>query len=107
MNIHVKDTKRTSRLVVSAIAVVLAAFCVIPAAAQTYHVIHTFTGHADGGAPTGGVILDAAGNLYGTASEQTSSGNGVVFKLSRSGSHWLFAPIYDFHGQPDGSQQMG
>jgi uncharacterized repeat protein (TIGR03803 family) len=45
-------------------------------------ILHTFTGNADGGVPYGGVIRDAAGNLYGT----TYRGNpnnlfGKVFKI--------------------------
>src|SRR5208282_3745637 len=31
-----------------------------------YNVLHSFTGGADGGNPDGGLILDKAGNLYGT-----------------------------------------
>ena len=42
---------------------------------------YTFTGGADGGAPKSGVILDAAGALYGTASEGGTDGQGVVYKL--------------------------
>jgi hypothetical protein len=48
----------------------------------TYSVLHTFPAfREDGFAPRGGLIRDAAGNLYGT----TYSGgdyNGVVFKLA-------------------------
>jgi uncharacterized repeat protein (TIGR03803 family) len=36
--------------------------------------LHSFTGGADGGYPAAGLVMDAAGNLYGTASF-------VVFKL--------------------------
>jgi uncharacterized repeat protein (TIGR03803 family) len=50
---------------------------------QTYRVIYNFTGGADGSQPTGDLVIDAAGNLYGT----TISGGGpafggTVFKLS-------------------------
>ena len=49
-------------------------------------VLHRFTGKADGGAPYGGVIRDAQGNLYGTTSGGGgSSGAGTVFKLSKTG----------------------
>ena len=34
--------------------------------AQTFQVIHAFTGGADGGSAIGGLTIDAAGNLYGT-----------------------------------------
>ncbi len=54
----------------------------------TYHMLHNFTGLSDGGVPYGGVILDAAGNLYGMASQGGGSsanctyGCGVVFELN-------------------------
>ena len=40
---------------------------------------------AYGANPFGGVILDAAGNLYGTTAYGGSGGGGVVFELSPSG----------------------
>jgi uncharacterized repeat protein (TIGR03803 family) len=56
-----------------------------PASAQTYSVIHNFTGGRDGAVPNAGVTLDAAGNLYGTTSEGGSgfrgSGFGVIYEL--------------------------
>lgn len=46
-------------------------------------VLHNFTGGSDGGFPYRGVILDAAGNIYGTASYGGASGrDGVVWKLT-------------------------
>jgi uncharacterized repeat protein (TIGR03803 family) len=68
-------------------------------------VLYTFTGGADGGYPTAGVIRDPAGNLYGTA---TSGGNlsacggfgcGVVYKLDTSGNETV---LYSFTGGADG-----
>src|SRR5262249_16118290 len=37
--------------------------------AQTYSVIHSFTGQPDGAVPESGLIRDADGNLYGTTYE--------------------------------------
>jgi uncharacterized repeat protein (TIGR03803 family) len=52
-------------------------------------VLYTFTGYADGCDPYPGVILDAAGNLYGTAEGGGSGycgyGDGVVFELDPTG----------------------
>jgi uncharacterized repeat protein (TIGR03803 family) len=45
-------------------------------------VLYSFTGGADGGNPSTGLILDAKGNLYGTAPTGGASGFGVVFKLT-------------------------
>jgi uncharacterized repeat protein (TIGR03803 family) len=45
-------------------------------------VLHSFAGGADGGYSWGGVTLDVAGNVFGTASDGGKLGGGVVFKLS-------------------------
>jgi uncharacterized repeat protein (TIGR03803 family) len=52
-------------------------------------VLHSFTGGADGLAPDGGLVMDALGNIYGTAGyggdlncEPTYGGCGVVFKIT-------------------------
>ena len=42
-------------------------------------VLYTFTGGTDGGMPIAGVIRDAHGNLYGTASEGGATGFGLVY----------------------------
>jgi uncharacterized repeat protein (TIGR03803 family) len=50
-----------------------------------FKVLYSFTGGADGAYPSARLILDAAGNLYGT----TAAGGvccGVVFKLSPTGT---------------------
>ena len=83
-------------------------FAATEAPAQTFTVLHTFSG-PDGDNPEAGLSMDAAGNLYGTAygGGNTSGvcldvGCGVVFKLTRHGSNWTLVPLYKFSG-PDGS----
>ena len=44
-------------------------------------VLYSFTGGADGGYPDSGVVLDAAGNLYGATSFGGASGQGVVYQI--------------------------
>jgi uncharacterized repeat protein (TIGR03803 family) len=48
----------------------------------TYTELYDFTGGDDGGAPYSNLIIDAAGNLYGTASIGGQSGKGVVFEFT-------------------------
>ena len=68
---------------------------------RTETVLHSFTGGADGQNPLGGLIIDAAGNLYGTASGGTvGGGGGVVFKLDMTGQETV---IYSFTAGTDGS----
>ncbi len=51
-------------------------------ASGQYTVLYSFTGGADGALPYGGVIRDAAGNLYGTTDAGGKENTGVVFKLT-------------------------
>ena len=81
------------------------------ASAQTFTILHNFTGGQDGSAPWGGVTIDAAGNLYGTATTGGSSHNcqggcGTVFKLVHSSSGWTVAPLYSF-SNTDGAYPEG
>jgi uncharacterized repeat protein (TIGR03803 family) len=65
-------------------------------------VLYAFTGGADGANPFADLILDAAGNLYGTASEGGDFyGNGVVFKLSPTTRKQTV--LYTFPGGADGA----
>jgi uncharacterized repeat protein (TIGR03803 family) len=67
--------------------------------------LHSFAGGNDGAVPIGGVILDGAGNLYGT----TSSGGdpacqcGNVFELTPSGTGWTKSTLHNFTGGSDGA----
>ena len=79
--------------------------------AQTYTVLHTFTGGADGATPYGGLTWDGGSNFYGTAAQggytgtrcysvyfSYAQGCGTVFRLHRSGSNWTFSTLYEFRG---------
>lgn len=77
-----------------------------PEQTPTYTALYTFTGGADGGYPSAGLVPDAAGNLYGTTSEGGSLsgcspyGCGLVFKLDPTGNETV---LYTFTGWADGS----
>jgi uncharacterized repeat protein (TIGR03803 family) len=62
-------------------------------------VLHRFSGGSDGALPIGGLIRDAAGNLYGTTQMGGASGSGTVFKLDATGVETV---LYSFAGAPDG-----
>lgn len=70
-------------------------------------VLYRFTGHSDGGQPASPVIFDNAGNLYGTAQIGGSANDGVVFKLTHTGSSWSEGVLYSFAGPPDGGGPTG
>jgi hypothetical protein len=44
------------------------------------NILHAFSG-SDGSWPTGSVVLDANGNIYGTTSLGGKSNNGVIFEI--------------------------
>jgi uncharacterized repeat protein (TIGR03803 family) len=67
------------------------------AQAQSFRVIHVFSGQDDGATPLAGLTVDAAGKFYGTTSGTGDSTNGSVFKLASAGSGWVVTPLNDFH----------
>jgi len=87
--------------------------------AQTYQLLHSFTGGRDGAAPLDGLTIDRAGNLYGTASaggnqvygcnngSWGNTGCGSVFELAHSGTGWILRPLYDFQGPNSGNPGNG
>lgn len=62
-------------------------------AAGVESIVHSFAGGTDGANPMGGVIVDAAGNLFGTTSAGGMAmgvyGAGVVYKVDPSGIETL------------------
>jgi uncharacterized repeat protein (TIGR03803 family) len=86
----------------------------ISGGAWTLNVLYSFNGSTDGGTPLGGLTLDSAGNLYGTAYKDGSPTfkGGVVFELSppaSSGGAWTYNVIYTFgtSGSSDGANPWG
>lgn len=75
--------------------------------AQTYTVLHKFTGGADGGNPHTGLTMDQAGTLYGTTAEGfLNGGTGTVFSLSHTGAGWTLNPLYTFAGGSGGYRPL-
>ena len=75
-----------------------------PAAqAQTFTILHNFTGvPPDGANPYAGLTIDPAGNLYGTT-RNGGAGNGMVYQLKHTNSGFVFRPLYVFEGGNDGA----
>ena len=70
------------------------------AQAQSFSVIHNFTGGADGANPLNGLMMGAAGYMYGTTSAGGAHNNGTVFRIAPTG---ILQTIYAFEGGADGS----
>lgn len=92
----------SSSWVAFAITIALVAFA-CAAQAQTFQVIHYFTGGQDGGYPSGVLTIDPAGHIFGNAGSGGIGNNGTIFELKHLGSGWIFNPIYEFQGGNDGS----
>jgi uncharacterized repeat protein (TIGR03803 family) len=61
-----------------------------------YSIIYRFEGKNDGQYPTGGLVFDSAGNLYGTGSKFNVVYESTVFELARSSNGWTGKIIYNF-----------
>ena len=83
------------------------AFELTPAAGGTWteKVLHNFNiDGTDGVLPRGGLIFDAAGNLYGTTYAGGSYGYGMAFELTpAAGGTWTEQVLYRFQGGTDGA----
>jgi uncharacterized repeat protein (TIGR03803 family) len=71
--------------------------------AQTFSVIHNFTGGNDGAVPFNGFVANG-GVFFGTASGGGDSGNGVVFKVNSKGDETV---LHSFAGGTDGAAPWG
>jgi len=68
-------------------------------------ILYSFTGGSDGYSPTGGPVLDQAGNLYGAAGSYPQYGN--IYELTPSGGgSWTHSIVHAFSG-PDGWSPIG
>ena len=70
-------------------------------------ILHTFTANTqppyDGLEPLGGVVLDKAGNLYGTTTyggEYDGEGYGTIYEIAKNGKETI---LYAFTGGTDGA----
>ncbi len=73
----------------------------------TETIIHNFGGNPDGSYPMAGVVIDKAGNLYGTTFHGGSGANlgaGTAYKIGTAGNETL---LYSFQGSFDGQNVAG
>ena len=117
MTTTVQPTYKSSGLRQRAVSAVLTlAVIVLPAIvatqsarAQTFTLLHVFTGAPDGAYPVAGFVQDTAGNLYGITQQggittgvctgASWNGCGTVFKIDPSGNESV---VYRFTGGTDG-----
>lgn len=97
-----------------ATAVIFLLSCTVATAAfaQSFKVLYSFSGGADGGNPSEGLVLDSKGNLYGTTSyggngnctQNGLTGCGTVFKVTDQKAETV---LYSFQGGSDGEYPWG
>jgi uncharacterized repeat protein (TIGR03803 family) len=66
------------------------------AAASSAKIIYSFAGATDGAYPESDLIMDTAGNLYGTTNGGGAGGCGTVFELTRAKDGWTHQVLYSF-----------
>jgi uncharacterized repeat protein (TIGR03803 family) len=70
------------------------------AGAWTEKILHSFGNGKDAASPYAGLILDAAGNLYGTTYDGGTDALGAVFELiPKAGGKWTEKLLHSFNGK--------
>jgi uncharacterized repeat protein (TIGR03803 family) len=99
--VKAESTMSINKLMFTAIAIAM--FVTPRSQGQTFSVAHSFAG-SDGSGPLAGLVIDAQGRLYGTASGGGKYGAGVVFEALRANERVL----YNFgNGTSDGANPQG
>ena len=86
------------------ILVVCAAVALLSSAAWTANttkLIYSFAGDADGEYTDTELVMDSAGNLYGTSVQGGTYASGTVFQVTPEGVHTV---LYNFTGGADGGE---
>lgn len=96
------DTKRSFPVKLP-LCILTITLLVSAASAQTFSVFYSFN-FTNGSAPNGGLIVDSAGNFYGTTQFGGSSNRGVIFRLNSAGQETV---LYTFTGLTDGGIPIG
>jgi uncharacterized repeat protein (TIGR03803 family) len=70
-----------------------------------YNFLSSFPGGLRLG-PYASMVMDSAGNLYGTTFADGQYGYGTIFKLTRSNGSWTYQTLHTFTGGDDGASPM-
>jgi uncharacterized repeat protein (TIGR03803 family) len=103
------QSKRFALRLGTILAIFTVALFAATSLAATEKVLHNFGSGMDGTLPTGGLIMDAAGDLYGTTAQGGVYGFGTVFEMSpREGGSWTEKTLHNFGLYPtDGKSPVG
>ena len=92
--------KHFSLLILLAACIVLPTM--LPAQSRTYTVLYSFKGTPDGESPTGGIVRDRRGNIFGVTYGGGVSFEGTAFELGASGKERaLYSFLAGYGAYPD------
>ncbi|PYX31329.1 MAG: hypothetical protein DMG77_07230 [Acidobacteria bacterium] len=96
-------SKRLSKSTTTILAVitVVAILSSISSAASTTKLVYSFAGGSDGEYTDTDLVMDQAGNIYGTSVQGGLYGGGTVFQVTPAGVHTV---LYNFTGGTDGGE---
>ncbi|MFZ0286259.1 MAG: choice-of-anchor tandem repeat GloVer-containing protein [Terriglobales bacterium] len=69
-----------------------------------FSLVHSFAGTPDGENPLAGLVVDPAGNIYGTTYYGGTYGYGTVFEIDTTGK---LTVLHNFDASPDGANPLG
>ena len=96
---------RFSQFIRSILAIVAPVALLLSAAsASSTKVVYSFAGGGDGEYLDTDLVMDGAGNIYGSTVQGGDFGSGTVFQLSPSASGWTHTVLYSFKGGKDGGE---
>ncbi len=73
----------------------------------SFNVDYSFTSCCTYSGPFGPLVMDSAGNLYGTINGGGEWGYGAIFKLTPSNGGWTYTVLYSFTDRDDGKWPSG
>lgn len=80
-----------------------------PVSAAPYKSLYNFIGFSlnDGSQPSGELVADKSGRLYGTTFQGGAHGGGTVFRLTKSGKTWTEETLFNFGDGANGGVVVG
>jgi uncharacterized repeat protein (TIGR03803 family) len=89
------------KLLLAGAAAAVFAISATSSLASTTHIIYSFAGDTDGEYADTDLVVDSAGNIYGSTVLGGDFGSGTVFKVTPGGQH---SGLYSFTGGADGGE---
>jgi len=96
--------QKSSLLIRAITAIIVSLLFAVGASASSTQLIYSFAGGSDGEYLDTDLVIDHAGNLYGSTVQGGAYASGTVFELSPAGAGWTHTVLYSFTGGADGGE---